>query len=143
MTCKLDITLLQDLLEGTIDPVEKIFVEEHLKTCKECRKELAELKLLFWDLNDNTNYEVSLPPELGQVKDSLLKQYAAESAKNTSEIVLEVQRRNARSAGIFLDYVPGIKTGNDLVKKGLRSAPSALGKASKALLKGTRFLLAE
>ncbi len=55
MNCKLDRVLLQDLLEDIIDPVEKLVVEEHLKICKECRKELTELKLLFWDLNNKSN----------------------------------------------------------------------------------------
>jgi len=141
--CKLDVTLLQDLLEGTIDPIEKIFVEEHLKTCRACRKNLAELKLLFWDLNDKTNYEVSLPPQLNQVKDSLLQQFASESGKNATEIVLDVHRRNTKSARMFLDYLPGVKTSNELVKKGLRSTPSALEKVSKTLVKSTKLLRAE
>lgn len=135
--------LLQDLVDGAIDPIEKLFIEEHLKTCKKCRKELAELKLLFWDLNDKTNYDIALPPELDLVKDSLLEQFAGKPAKKTSEIILDIQRRNAKAAGMFLDYVPGVKTGNELIRKGVTSAPSALGKVSKALLKGTRLLLAE
>ena len=143
MECKLDVTLLQDLLEGVIDPVEKLFVEEHLKTCKQCRKELAELKLLFWDLNDKTNYDISMPAELTHIKETLLEEFAAMPTRNTTEIVLDVHRKNARAAGMFLDYIPGVKASNELVKKGVRTAPSALGKVSKALVKGTRFLLAE
>ncbi len=143
MECKLDVTLLQDLLEGVIDPIEKLFVEEHLKTCKQCRKELAELKLLFWDLNDKANYDTSLPTELEHIKGALLEEFAAIPTKNTTAIVLDVHRKNARSAGMFLDYMPGVKASNELVKKGVRTAPSALGKVSKALVKGTRLLLAE
>lgn len=132
MECKLDVTLLQDLLEGMIDPIEKLFVEEHLKSCKKCRKELAELKLLFWDLNDKTNYDINIPVELDQIKDSLLQEFAVKPTKNTTEIVLDVQRKNARAAGMFLGYVPGVKASNELVRK-----------VSKALVKGTRFLLAQ
>lgn len=143
MECKLDVTLLQDLLEGVIDPIEKLFVEEHLKTCKQCRKELAELKLVFWDLNDKTNYDISMPAELSNIKKALLEEFAAIPAKNATEIVLDVHRKNARSAGMFLGYMPGVKASNELVKKGVRTAPSALGKVSKALIKGTRFLMAE
>ncbi|NLI91468.1 MAG: hypothetical protein GX434_04470 [Peptococcaceae bacterium] len=143
MDCNLDVTLLQDLLEGIIDPVEKLFVEEHVKSCKKCRKELAELKLLFWDLNDRSNYDLSFPAELDQIKGALLEEFAEKPGKNTTEIIFDIQRQTARSAGMFLDYVPGVKESNELVKKGLRGAPSTIGKVSKALVKGTRFLLAE
>jgi len=143
MECNLDSALLQDLLEGLIDPVEKIFVEEHLITCKKCRKELAELKLLFWDLNDKRNYDVNFPEELNQIKDALLMQFAEEPARKTTEIIIDINRHNVRAAGMFLDYVPGVRTGNERLKKGMQSAPSALRKVSKALIRSTRYLLAE
>ena len=142
MDCKLDKVLLQDLLEGIIDPVEKLFVEEHLKTCKECRKELTELKLLFWDLNDKANYDISIPEELDQMKDSILESVAGKGSKSTAKIIFDIQRQNVRASGMFLDYVPGVKASNKLVKEGMKAAPSALRKVSKSLAKGTRFLLA-
>lgn len=142
MDCKLDKVLLQDLLEGIIDPVEKLFVEEHLKTCKECRKELTELKLLFWDLNDKANYDISIPEELDQMKDSILESVAGKGSKSTTKIIFDIQRQNVRASGMFLDYVPGVKASNKLVKEGMKAAPSALRKVSIGLAKGTRFLLA-
>ena len=142
MDCKLDKVLLQDLLEGIIDPVEKLFVEEHLKTCKECRKELTELKLLFWDLNDKANYDISIPEELDQMKDSILESVAGKRSKSTTEIIFDIQRQNVRASGMFLDYVPGVKASNKLVKEGMKAGPLALRKVSIGLAKGTRFLLA-
>ncbi|CAA7601333.1 Putative zinc-finger [Acididesulfobacillus acetoxydans] len=143
MDCKLDKVLLQDLLEGTIDPVEKLFVEEHLKTCRECRQELTELKLLFWDLFDKSNYEVSLPSELDQIKDLILANAAEQPAKSTAEIICDIQRQNIRASGMFLDYVPGLKTGNMLVKESVKAAPSAMLRISKGLVKATKFFLAK
>lgn len=143
MSCKLDKVLLQDLLEGIIDPLEKLFVEEHLKTCKECRKELTELKLLFWDLNDKSNFEITLPAEVDLLRDSILEKVVGKPSKSTTEIILDIQRQNVRASGIFLDYLPGVKTGNKLVKDGVKAAPAAIGKLSKGLIKGTKFLLAQ
>jgi hypothetical protein len=142
MNCKLDRVLLQDLLEDIIDPAEKLFVEEHLKTCKECRKELAELKLLFWDLNNKSNYEITLPAEVDQIKDAILERAAGKVSQSTSKIILDIQRRNVRAAGMFLDYVPGVKAGNRLFKDGMKAAPTVIGKVSKRLINGTKFLLA-
>ena len=143
MNCKLDKVLLQDLLEGVLDPIEQLFVEEHLKTCKECRKELNELKLLFWDLNDKSNYELTIPAELDYLKNILLERVVGPVSKNPTEAIINIQRRNVRALGIFLNCVPGVKASNQLVKEGVRAAPSAIGKVSIGLLKGTKYLLAQ
>ncbi|MGI6451152.1 MAG: anti-sigma factor family protein [Desulfitobacteriia bacterium] len=142
--CNFMQALLQDQLDGILDPLARIILEEHLKTCRKCRKESAELKLLFWDLNDKNNYEVNLPAELDTVKENLLQRFAEHSpAKKTPEIIRDVTRRNIRAARMFLNYVPGARTGNKILKKSAAAAPAALGKVSKALVKTTRSLLAK
>ncbi|WP_019849518.1 zf-HC2 domain-containing protein [Desulfitobacterium sp. PCE1] len=143
MTCKLDKLLLQDLLDDTLDPIEKLFVDEHLKICPECRKELNELKLLFWDLSDKSTYEIELPPELDQLKGILLEQVSEPSSQSSFTALVEIQRKNIRSASRFLDYVPGVKASNNLAKESLKATPSALKLVSKGLLKSTKFLKAK
>lgn len=143
MGCKLDKDLLQDLLEGVIEPIEKLFVEEHLKSCQECRKELTELKLLFWDLNDKSNYEIELPVELDQIKDSLQKQTIGKASESTVTALINIQRNNIRTAGKFLDYVPGATASNNFVKESLKATPSVIKKVSKGLIKSTKLLLAK
>lgn len=143
MDCNLDKDLLQDLLEGVIEPIEKLFVEEHLKSCQECRKELTELKLLFWDLNDKSNYEIEFPAELDQIKDSLLKQTIGKASESTVTALINIQRNNIRTAGKFLDYVPGATASNNLVKESLKATPSVIKKVSKGLIKSTKLLLAK
>lgn len=143
MSCKLDQLLLQDLLEGVIDPLEQLFVEEHLKVCKECRKELSELKLLFWDLNDKANYDITLPPELDVLKDPILERVVGTVSKSPTQLIIDIQRKNVKALGTFLNHVPGVKASNKLVKEGVKAAPFAIGKVSKGLLKGTKFLLAQ
>lgn len=144
MTCKLDKALLQDLLENVIDPVEKIFVEEHLKTCRECRRELKEWKLLFWDLNDSTNHEVALPAELDRIKDSLQALIANEQpSRNTAALVWNIQRQNVKVSSQFLEHVPGIQTGNKLFKESVKAMPATIGKLSRGLVKSTKLLLAK
>ena len=143
MNCKLDKVLLQDLLEGVIDPLEQVFVEEHLKSCKECRKELSELKLLFWDLNDKSNYDITLPAELDVLKDIILERVVGTVSKSPAKVVINIQRKNVSALGTFLNHVPGVKKSNRVVKEGLKAAPSAIGKVSKGLVRGTKFLLAQ
>jgi len=143
MNCKLDKFLLQDLLEGVIDPLEQLFVEEHLKSCKECRKELTELKLLFWDLNDKSNYDIALPAELDILKGTILEKVVGTVTKSPAEVIIGIQRKNVSALGTFLNHVPGVKASNKLVKDGVKAAPSAIGKVSKGLVRGTKFLLAQ
>jgi len=135
--------LLQALLDDTLDPIEKLFVDEHLKICPECRKELNELKLLFWDLSDKFTYEIELPPELDQLKGILLEQVSEPSSQSTFTTLVEIQRKNIKSASKFLDYVPGVKASNNLAKESLKATPSALKLVSKGLLKSTKLLKAK
>jgi len=143
MSCKLDKILLQDLMEGTIDPVERIFVEEHLKTCTGCRRELTELKLLFWDLNNKVNYEIDMPEELDTIKDAVLKEVCEKNPRRTASVLMEQQRKTLKASGKFLEFVPGVKEGGNIIKEGAKAAPSAIGKASIGLLKGAKMLIAK
>lgn len=143
MDCKFDKFLLQDLLDGVIDPVEKIFLEEHLKVCKECRKEMTALKLLFWDLDNKDNYDVEIPQELDLIKDAVLRRSVGKAQKNIAGMVIEQQRETLKISSKFLEYVPGVKEGGKLLKEGARATPSVIRKASMHLVKGTKGLLAK
>lgn len=70
MNCSFDQHLLQDYLENTIEPLEKLILIEHLKVCKICRHELTELKLLYWEFNNLSN--VDIPFEAENIKESVL-----------------------------------------------------------------------
>lgn len=49
MSCKLDKKFLYAYADNTIDPLEKILVDEHLKYCDECTKALK----LIYDIDKN------------------------------------------------------------------------------------------
>ena len=78
--CKMDLNLLQDYIDGTIEPLERVVLEEHLRLCADCRKELNRLKLIDWDLK---NYfreagEVPVPEELAVLRDASVSLFLAE-----------------------------------------------------------------
>lgn len=126
MSCdKIDDLLLQDYLEETIDPVEKIFVEKHLSICKECRRELTELKLLFWDLDNKSNYQIEYPEELNTFGADLINDFLDEKTKIGVKKVVDMQVNNIKMSGKFLEYIPGAK-----------QTPKVIKKASKGLAKG-------
>nr|WP_114297735.1 zf-HC2 domain-containing protein [Anaerobacterium chartisolvens] len=143
MNCNLDKSLLQDLLEGIIDPIEKIVVEEHLKCCSECRRELSELKLLLWDLNNKDNYEVEFPDELDDIKEAILGKVVSNGGKSAAGAVVEAQKRTLASSVAFVKYIPGAKGGGRLIKKGGRAASAVVWKASKSFVKGVGKIIAK
>ena len=130
MSCdKIDDILLQDFLEDTMDPLEKIFIESHLKTCKECRRELSELKLMFWELGTKSNYDIEYPKELDTMETDLIDKFLGKG-KSSSRKIIDVQVNNIKISGKFFKYVPGAK-----------QTPKALKKVSKGLAKGIKKML--
>ena len=79
MSCKLDKQLLYSFIDNTIEPLERIFVEEHLKYCLECKKELELIKNLDKELNE-FEFEMPIPERL-----STLSQLLVENCINQME----------------------------------------------------------
>ncbi|ACL74761.1 zf-HC2 domain-containing protein [Ruminiclostridium cellulolyticum] len=132
MSCdKVDASLLQEYLESTIDPLEKIFIGNHLKICKECRRELSELKLLLYDLDDKSNYIIEYPPELETMRDDIIDSFLGKR-KSPSKRIIEMQVETIKTTGKFIEFLPGSK-----------QAPKVLKQASKGLKKGVKKLIAK
>lgn len=131
MSCdKIDASLLQDFLEKTIDPLEKIFIESHLNTCSECRRELSELKLTFWELDNKGNYEIEYPKELDTMRTNLIDTFLGKATRSSTQKVVDMQVNTIKMSSKFLEYMPGAK-----------QTPKILKKASKGLAKGLKNML--
>lgn len=140
--CKFEPDLIQKYAEGTIDPLEKIFVEEHIKVCRNCRKELTEMKLLFWELQDIDKTEPEIPPEMDELREKAVDRiFEGEPSKYGFKEFLKHQKKVLSDMGSFVNFIPGTSEGKTIAKK----APSVLyrlsGKAFKGSLKiiGTRI----
>ncbi len=67
--------LLQQYIDGELELLEKIIIEEHLASCQNCRQELNTLKLIDWDLKHQPIVEV--PPELESYRIAAVKKHLA------------------------------------------------------------------
>ena len=76
MKCKFDISLLYSYVDGTIEPLEKIFLEEHIKYCERCKKELNTIKLIDDSLLSLDN---DIPERLSNLSDSIVEECLQES----------------------------------------------------------------
>jgi hypothetical protein len=126
MECKFDSYLIKMYIDKTIEPLEKIFVEEHLKVCKKCRKELTQFKLLYYELETLEETE-DVPDELENIRNSVLDNIFDESSKYGIKDFINQQKRTFGLASEFKEYIPGKK----LVRKGLKATGSILGAATK------------
>lgn len=72
MSCKLDKQLIYSLADNTIEPLERIFVEEHLKYCDECIKELQHIKELENGLSE-LEFEIPIPEKLSVLSQLLVE----------------------------------------------------------------------
>ncbi len=140
---KMDGALLQDYLEGTIDPVEKLFAEAHLNTCKDCRRELSELKLMFWELGDKNNYRVDFPEELDEMGATLIVKVLGEKEKSPARKLVDIQVGNFKASAKFLDYLPGARQTPEVIKKASKSLAKGVKKGvKKGIEKGVERILA-
>lgn len=82
MNCKFDENLLYSYVDGTIDALEKIFLEEHIKYCEKCNKELNTIKLIdesLLSIENNTPERLSIISDL--IVDNCLREIEAENFK--------------------------------------------------------------
>jgi hypothetical protein len=126
MECRFDTDLIQMYLDKTIEPLEKLFVEEHLRVCKKCRKELTLFKLLHFEL-DNLEETEEVPEELENVRNAVLDNIFDASSKYGLKEFINQQKKSIALASEFTEYVPGKRA----VEKGLKATGSLIGKASK------------
>lgn len=131
MECKFDSDLIQMYIDKTIEPLEKLFVEEHLKVCKKCRKELTLFKLLYYEL-DNLEETEEVPEELENVRNAALDNIFDAPTKYGIKDFINHQKKSIALASGFAEYVPGKR----VVENGLKATGSLIGSASK---KGAKY----
>lgn len=137
MECKVDDSLIQGYLEGELDRLEEIIIGEHIKSCKKCRKELTEMKLLLFELDGLR--EVKIPDEIIKIREGVINELSNPSAYTGINFreMLKTQKAVLKSSSIYLEFVPGA----GLVEKGIKKVPSLLFKAASAAIMGGRRLV--
>lgn len=135
MSCFNEIEL-QEYLEGNLQSLEKVIMEEHLKTCSNCKSELLALKLLQWELNEIKKAKPEIPAEVSKVRGMVLNELF-EGNQDTMELakILHLQRNNFANASTFVKFIPGVQTGQHYLRQGLNKAPSAAFSLSGSVLK--------
>lgn len=135
MSCIFDKDIIQKYADNTIDPLEFIFLKEHISYCEECRKEMdlvmtlenglgkffaddpraSDLELMITNLVDDCMYELNKREKL---------KYALNKGMKLGNSIMNNSFR-------FIEYIPGNKS----VNKGVKKTASGAGGFLKALFK--------
>lgn len=105
--CSLDKDLLYSYIDGTIGELEKIFVEEHLKYCTECQKELRKIREFDNEL-ENLNYkDIYIPDRLSMIAEMVAENCMSQMEKEQVDIE-------------YANYKEGMKLIRVVAKEGIR-----------------------
>ncbi len=132
MSCKFDKDIIHKYLDNTIDPLELVFLKEHIAVCKECKDELELMSKLdeslysyFDGLPQNAlplDFSMSVLDKCFEGKKFTFKQ--------RTELVVRVNKDILNNVTRFVDYLPGSKTASVIGKK----AGQGLNKVAKSCL---------
>lgn len=135
MTCNMDEYYLYAYDDGTIDPLEKIFVEEHLKHCSKCRKQLEIIKSIE---NGLSMIQLPVPDRLSEIS-QMVAENCIESVENKdSRVKRQNYRENMKSIGNIIIRSQFLKNNNPYnkaINKCVKAAVSAAEKPAKKYIR--------
>ena len=122
--------LLEQFIDGELEPVEALILNEHLTGCRSCRQMLNQLKLIDWDLRHQPVIEV--PPELEVYRTAAvkahLKNLKAAQKSDPLKDTWRMQKQILQHTFGFVSYIPINRTISSSAKKGVAILAGAAGK---------------
>lgn len=145
MNCKLDKDLLYAYADETIDPLERIFVEEHLKYCDSCKKDLKLIYIIDENLK-NLEEDLILPERLRTISELIVENCLNEGEredtkarlKNIYSLYLDINK-NIVAPGKFYKQNPFNKFINDKINESANQLGKTIRKYTYKKLKGLSF----
>lgn len=126
MSCGFDREIIQKYADNTIEPLEFIFLKEHINYCSECRKELEMLMTLENGLHEffNDDSEVKdMDLDISGIVDDCMRELnKREKLKYALKRSIESGKRIIDNSARFAGFLPGSKY---IAKRVKRTASSA------------------
>lgn len=120
--CDLNKELLQEYMDGELTTLEAQLLEEHLKICSDCRKELNQLKILDWDYRFHTQLDIP-HHQIDHLRTTTFDRCFSElvsSPENASLAdVYKIQTSSMKLAVNYMQFLPGaslIKTAGNTTR---------------------------
>lgn len=122
--------LVQLYVEGELERAAAMIVEEHLRSCRACRRLAAEYKELFWDLSRGPASEADSPIDAGK----LAARLCAEA--NRGERPGRGPEHSPHPALLWLAANPAFAHPAEAVRQAGRATLSGLARAGRRGLQG-------
>ncbi len=108
--CEINRELLHEYLDRELNVLEAELLEEHLKTCPECRRELNQLKILDWDLRFHEH--INIPHhKLAKLRKNTYDHCfeELESLQDNASLadVYRIQTSSMKLAVNYMQFLPG------------------------------------
>lgn len=137
MSCKFDKQLLYYMADDTIEPLEKIFAEEHLKYCSECKKELEKIRELDKEFNE-IEFEIPIPERLSIISQLLVENCIAEIEKEDLKLKVHNYKEDMKFLRRTINKAYKIQYNNPcnkFIEKSLTETANFIGKPVKEYYK--------
>ena len=135
MSCGFDREIIQKYADNTIEPLEFIFLKEHINYCEACRRELDLTMTLENELDKFFDFdaeEKDLDLIISRlVDDCMYELNKREKLKYAFNKAIEVGNGIMDNSFKFVEYIPGSK----VLGKGVKKTASITGKFVKAVMK--------
>lgn len=132
MSCGFDREIIQKYADNTIEPLEFIFLKEHINYCGECRKELEMLMTLENGLheffNDDSEITEAQLDISGIVNDCMRELNNREKLKYALNRSIESGKRIIDNSIRFAGFLPGSK----YIVRGVKNTASSAGNIVKS-----------
>lgn len=136
MECNMDSDLLQEYADGTLTGIERKIIEEHLKFCKSCSREVNEIKLFTFELDGLFKEDVDIPQKIEGIREGIIEKACSTGERYTVKKFMTIQKQALRESLNYTNYIPGA----DIIKKVVKKAPALLMKAAgNMLISGVRL----
>lgn len=143
MSCGFDREIIHKYVDNTIDPLEFIFLKEHMNYCGECRRELDtimtlenELEKFFDDDTEVKDLDLLIANLVDDCMDELSRK---EKVKYAFKRSLKIGNRIRHDTMRFIDYIPGKK----YIGKGVKKSASITGNLMVSLIRKSVVKLLE
>lgn len=112
--CRMDLNLLQDYIDNSLEPLEKVVLEEHLRVCPACRRELNHLKIVDWDTNRFFDEEATgpVPDELRVIRDASFRLFIEQERKERDHALSPVEATEDSGGRVGLKEVLSLQVSN-------------------------------
>ncbi|MDD4563230.1 MAG: zf-HC2 domain-containing protein [Syntrophomonadaceae bacterium] len=118
MKCEGHPELLQQYIDNELNEVETLLLEDHLRNCSSCRRELNQLILVDWQLH-RLKQHIEIPDaDLSMRREAALEEFFKAEDVGDIKDLYHVQISAMKNSVEFMQYLPGTKLGRKLGNAG-------------------------